>query len=37
MAHMGRILKGFKDSLKEEPPIPAGAPLDFVPKAGKKK
>ena len=32
MAHFSRIIKDFQDSIKREQPIPAGAPLDFVPK-----
>jgi arylsulfatase len=31
MAHCGRLLKEFQESVNREPPIPAGAPLDFVP------
>jgi arylsulfatase len=34
MAHFGRLLKEFAESVKREPLIPSGAPLDFVPKAG---
>ncbi len=30
-AHFGRIMKDFTASVKREPPIPAGAPLDHVP------
>lgn len=30
--HFGNILKDFAKSVKREPLIPAGAPLDFVPK-----
>jgi hypothetical protein len=30
-AHFGKILKEFASSAKEEPLIPAGAPLDHVP------
>jgi hypothetical protein len=30
-AHFGRLLAEFKQSVAEEPLIPAGAPLDFVP------
>lgn len=29
--HFGRILKEFEDSVRREPLIPAGAPLDYVP------
>jgi arylsulfatase len=29
--HFGSILKAFGESLKREPLIPAGAPLNFVP------
>jgi len=36
MAHFGRMLKEFALSVKQEPLIPAGAPLDFVPKGGGK-
>ena len=35
LAHVGRILKEFQTSLTQEPPIPAGAPLDFVPRVKK--
>jgi len=31
-AHFGRLMKEFQESVKREPLIPAGAPLDFVPK-----
>jgi arylsulfatase len=31
--HVGKILADYHDSLKREPLIPLGAPLDFVPKA----
>ena len=34
MAHFGRLLKEFQMSVAREPLIPAGAPLDHVPKAG---
>lgn len=30
-AHFGKILKDFTDSVRREPLIPAGAPLDYVP------
>jgi arylsulfatase A-like enzyme len=33
MAHFGRLLKEFQMSVAREPLIPAGAPLDYVPKA----
>ena len=33
-AHFGRLMKEFQESVKREPLIPAGAPLDFVPKVG---
>ena len=36
MAHFGRLMKEFQESVKREPLIPAGAPLDFVPKPGGK-
>jgi hypothetical protein len=36
MAHFGRLMKEFQESVKREPLIPAGAPLDYVPKAGGK-
>jgi arylsulfatase len=37
MAHFGRLMKEFEESVQEEPLIPSGAPLDFVPKRGKGK
>jgi arylsulfatase A-like enzyme len=37
LAHFGRLMKEFAMSVQREPLIPAGAPLDFVPKAGGKK
>lgn len=33
MEHFGRLMKEFAASVQKEPLIPAGAPLDFVPKA----
>ena len=33
MAHFGRMLKEFQASVQREPLIPAGAPLDYTPKA----
>jgi arylsulfatase A-like enzyme len=33
MAHVGKILSDYGKSIKKEPLIPAGAPLDFVPTA----
>jgi arylsulfatase len=36
IAHFGRLLKEFQMSVAREPLIPAGAPLDYVPKAGGK-
>jgi arylsulfatase len=30
--HFGRILRDYQDSVRREPLIPAGAPLDFVPR-----
>jgi arylsulfatase len=35
-AHFGRLMKEFQESIKREPLIPSGAPLNFVPKAGGK-
>jgi arylsulfatase len=32
MAHVGKMLGNYAKSLKEEPLIPAGAPVDYVPK-----
>jgi hypothetical protein len=32
LAHIGRILFDYQESLKREPLIPIGAPLDYVPK-----
>jgi arylsulfatase len=34
--HFNRILGDFEASLRREPLIPAGAPLDFVPRAAEK-
>lgn len=31
LAHSGRILREFQDSIRREPLIPAGAPLDHIP------
>jgi arylsulfatase len=31
MAHFGRLVKEFQESVKREPLIPAGAPLDYIP------
>lgn len=36
VAHFGRLLAEFQMSVAREPLIPAGAPLDFVPKEAKK-
>ena len=33
IAHFGRLLKEFQMSVAREPLIPAGAPIDYVPKA----
>ena len=33
LAHFGRLLAEYQESVKREPLIPAGAPLDYVPKA----
>ena len=33
MYHVGQILQEFQESVQREPLIPAGAPLDFVPRA----
>jgi arylsulfatase len=32
MVHFGKILKDFDASVRREPLIPAGAPLDYVPR-----
>ena len=32
MAHTGKLLVEFKESMMRESPIPVGAPLDYVPK-----
>jgi arylsulfatase len=32
-AHFGRLIKDFEGSVKREPLIPAGAPLDYVPRS----
>lgn len=29
--HFNRLLVGYQASVQREPPVPAGAPLDFVP------
>jgi hypothetical protein len=29
--HVAKILENFQESVKKEPVIPAGAPLDYVP------
>jgi arylsulfatase len=29
--HFNRLLAGYQASVQREPPVPAGAPLDFVP------
>jgi arylsulfatase A-like enzyme len=29
--HIGKILKDYEESIRREPPIPAGAPLNYVP------
>jgi arylsulfatase len=34
MAHFGRLMKEFAESVRREPLIPSGAPLNFVPKSG---
>jgi arylsulfatase len=31
--HFARLMAEFEDSVKREPPIPFGAPLNFVPGA----
>jgi hypothetical protein len=33
MKHVGKILNDYSQSLKKEPLIPAGSPIDFVPNA----
>ena len=30
--HFGRLIKEFQESVRREPLIPAGSPLDFVPR-----
>jgi arylsulfatase A-like enzyme len=37
MAHVGKMIHEFRESVNKEPLIPAGAPLDFVPTATKRK
>jgi hypothetical protein len=32
MAHTGKLLREYQESLKREPLIPVGAPLDYEPK-----
>lgn len=29
--HFGKLLRAYQESIQREPPIPAGAPLDYVP------
>jgi arylsulfatase len=36
VAHFGRLMKAYAESVRREPLIPAGAPLDHVPKAAEK-
>jgi len=31
VTHFNRLLGEFRASVKREPPVPSGAPLDFVP------
>ena len=31
-AHVAKILKAYQESVQREPLIPAGAPLEYVPK-----
>lgn len=33
LAHLGRLLNEYRESVTREPLIPAGAPLDYVPRA----
>jgi len=37
LAHFGKIMAQFQESVKREPPIPAGAPLNFVPTSPERK
>jgi hypothetical protein len=30
-AHVARLMANYQESIKREPPIPAGAPLDYLP------
>jgi len=32
--HFGRLLAEYRASVEREPPIPAGAPVDCVPRGG---
>jgi hypothetical protein len=32
LAHTGKLLQDYQESLKHEPLVPVGAPIDYVPK-----
>jgi hypothetical protein len=36
LAHVGKLLADFQESVKCEPLIPVGAPIDYVPKRTKR-
>jgi hypothetical protein len=36
LAHVGKLLADFQESVKREPLIPVGAPIEYVPKRTKR-